>query len=251
MYGVDYCNSRKNSMNKSIIKITNDLWAIKDTTTTEEVFWYVLKGSKKTLVFDTGIGIAPILPIVRQLSDQPIITILSHAHFDHVGGAHEFSDVFAWDHGEMRSASMNGVSNNVIRTYVGEDFWEHVPYNLAVQPFPNANYLNHTSSIDLGNYHLDVIHTPGHCPSSICLYEKTCGWLFTGDTVYEGPIYLHLPESNRSDYSKSIDTLLSLQARKIFPGHNSTNLEPSILTDIRHLLDGQQKTNAYPRLTIL
>jgi glyoxylase-like metal-dependent hydrolase (beta-lactamase superfamily II) len=75
-------------------------------------------------------------------------------------------------------------------------------------------------SIALKPFKFKIIKTPGHSPDSICLYESKKQWLFSGDTLYPGPIYLHLQESNLSDYKKTLRKLLKLRISKIFPAHN-------------------------------
>ncbi len=237
-------------MSESIRQITEDLWAVEDTATTEHVIWYILKGTKKTLVFDTGMGIYPILPIIKKISDLPIVAVLSHAHFDHVGGAYEIDEVFGWDQKGLREASIRGIPNDVIRTQVDDDFWKSAPKNLKTKPSPNVQYLNDIEFIDIGGYNFEVIYTPGHCPGSVCLYEKDKGLLFAGDAVYDGPIYLHLPESDSIKYQESIQKLMKLDIKTIFPGHNGTGLESTILKEIYLSLDGAYKSKLYPRLSI-
>ncbi len=70
-------------------------------------------------------------------------------------------------------------------------------------------------------YCFNIIKTPGHSPDSICLHEKKLGFLFSGDTLYPGPIYLQLPESDFSSYKKSLKKLSRLKIKKIFPSHNN------------------------------
>jgi len=50
-----------------------------------------------------------------------------------------------------------------------------------------------TRRIDLGGRSLEVLHVPGHAPDAIALRDEAHGLLFTGDTFYEGPIYVFSP----------------------------------------------------------
>lgn len=82
-----------------------------------------------------------------------------------------------------------------------------------------------------------IVHTPGHSPESICLYEKNLGYLFSGDTIYLGPIYLHLKESKLSDYKKSINKLIKIgKIKKIFPGHNNFQCSAQVINLINEKL---------------
>ncbi|MBV9637284.1 MAG: MBL fold metallo-hydrolase [Methylobacteriaceae bacterium] len=44
------------------------------------------------LLIDTGTGVAPLAPLVSALSNRRLICLLTHSHYDHIGGAHEFAD---------------------------------------------------------------------------------------------------------------------------------------------------------------
>ena len=88
--------------------------------------------------------------------------------------------------------------------------------------------------LKVGDRRLTVLHTPGHSPGSICLWEEGRGLLFSGDTIYDDPIYAHLPHSNFDDYVQSLSTLCSLvpKIKKVFPSHGQTPLEPMIILRI-------------------
>jgi glyoxylase-like metal-dependent hydrolase (beta-lactamase superfamily II) len=47
-------------------------------------------------------------------------------------------------------------------------------------------YLEDGGVFEIADVQLDVIHTPGHTPGSICLYSEQLGVLFTGDTLHKG-----------------------------------------------------------------
>lgn len=86
-------------------------------------------------------------------------------------------------------------------------------------------------------FRFSIIHTPGHSPDSICLYEKKLGYIFSGDTIYSGPIYLHLKESKLSDYKKSINKLIKINSiKKIFPGHNDFKCSTKVINLINEKL---------------
>ncbi|MBA4394407.1 MAG: hypothetical protein C0407_12720, partial [Desulfobacca sp.] len=71
-----------------------------------------------------------------------------------------------------------------------------------------------------------VIHTPGHSPDHICLYEPHKGWLFTGDAYVGGK-----ERALRMDYDiwgiiASLKKLLSLRIELLFPGSGSIRKDP-------------------------
>lgn len=54
---------------------------------------WLVAGDDRAVLLDTGLGIAPIRPIVGQLTKLPVSVLNTHAHFDHIGGNHEFEDI--------------------------------------------------------------------------------------------------------------------------------------------------------------
>ena len=58
----------------------------------------------------------------------------------------------------------------------------------AVTAAPATRLLNDGDIVDLGDRQFEVIHTPGHSPGEIMLWDAASGILFSGDTVYDGPL---------------------------------------------------------------
>lgn len=75
--------------------------------------------------------------------------------------------------------------------------------------------------ITVGRISLEVIHTPGHSPGSMCLYRQ--GMVITGDTLFVGAVgRTDLPGGSWSVMHRSImDKLATLpDDTQVFPGHN-------------------------------
>ena len=75
--------------------------------------------------------------------------------------------------------------------------------------------------LPLGEHDLQIIHTPGHSPGSICLY--TIGHLFSGDTLFVGGVgRTDLPGASTKVLEHSLRTkILSLPlSTRIWPGHD-------------------------------
>ena len=108
------------------------------------------------------------------------------------------------------------------------------PETYSIKPSRPNRQLKDGDTLTVGNRTLQVLHTPGHSPGSICLWEESAGLLFSGDTIYDDPIYVHLPHSDFDDYVRSLSLLCSLvpQVRKVLPSHGQTPLEPMIILKI-------------------
>lgn len=235
-----------------ITHLDTDLWAIEDVFSSENSICYLLVGSDQALLFDTGPGFSSIKSAIKSLTSLPVIAYLSHHHFDHTGGAFEFDNISGWSSQSMINASKNGIKDETIKSQVPGEFWEEINTdNHQTKPFPSMQFVDKELSINIGKYQLNLLHTPGHSSDSICLYEPSKRWLFSGDTAYHGPIYLQFEDSSKEDYTKTIEKLINLNADKIFPGHNNTMLSPNILKDTKSmLLDASFKSLEFPNLSI-
>ncbi|MDI6826453.1 MAG: MBL fold metallo-hydrolase [Candidatus Aenigmarchaeota archaeon] len=75
--------------------------------------------------------------------------------------------------------------------------------------------------LNLGDCKLKVIHTPGHTPGSICLYEEKSKSLFSGDTIFPdgGVGRTDLIGGNTQQLIESIKHLCKLDVKVLYPGH--------------------------------
>ncbi len=73
----------------------------------------------------------------------------------------------------------------------------------------------------LGEIELEVIHTPGHTPGSVCYYEPNRKWLFSGDTVFAHGAFgrVDLPGGNKFELISSLEKLAKLDVSVLYPGH--------------------------------
>ncbi len=219
-------------------EIEEGLWAIREPRHAEDVISYLIMGSERSILFDTGMGIANIQEIVEGLTQSPILVVNSHSHYDHVGDNFRFQNI-AIHRSEARNLKQEvdaeflagAMAPDMFRPYPPEGF---DPEGFYIQPSKATQLLKEGDSLSLGDRTLEVIHTPGHSPGSICLWEPARGLLFTGDTLYDGPIYAQLPGSDFDAYQDSLDRLCLLvpQTRLLLPSHNATPLEPEFVLHI-------------------
>jgi hydroxyacylglutathione hydrolase len=71
-------------------------------------FSYLVVGSQRALLFDTGPGLRDIRKVVATLTALPIVALPSHLHFDHVGNLYRFEDVALPDLPTLREQSHHG-----------------------------------------------------------------------------------------------------------------------------------------------
>lgn len=138
--------------------------------------------------------------IVAAAHETQVVGILTtHGHADHIGAARETSRrLDAPIHMHPADAVLAG--------------WEpDVP-------------LAHAQSIEVGRLAIEVMHTPGHTPGSVCF--EVDGQVFTGDTLFPGgPGATRFPYSSFDQIMASLDTHLFVlpDATPFHPGHGDSS----------------------------
>ena len=193
---------------------------------------HLILGNDRAVLFDTGMGIFPIRPIVERITQLPVLVLNSHTHFDHVGGNSEFSDVLAID-SEYTKSNMKGFDHDEIAGDVipaalcGESpaGFDVVAYH--TKSWSASEYVDDGDLIDLGGRILEVLHVPGHTPDALVLLDRGNGLLFTGDTFYDDNLWLFVPETNINDYTNTIDRLVGIEseAKYLFGAHSSARVD--------------------------
>lgn len=110
---------------------------------------------------------------------------------------------------------------------------EKPPFPLS--PSAAERYLHDDETIEVGDIKLQVLHTPGHSPGSVCLLASAANALFTGDTLRRGGVgRADLPGGNAEQLTRSLLRLASLPDRTtLFPARGPA----TTLREERWLLD--------------
>lgn len=226
--------------------VAEGVFAISEPRQYEGVTSFLVIGSKRAVLFDSGLGVARIGEVVGTLTVLPVTVLNSHTHFDHVGGNREFQDVRNLDEPYSLASSRGDVSESLAayasRTLDEDRVCGALPASVtsreyAVPKWRIAAHVRDGDRVDLGGRELEVLETPGHTPDSICLLDRANGLLFTGDTYYSGEIYLWAPETSVSDYTASIDKLAGLDSlKKLMPAHGPPVAAPGRLRDLQKAL---------------
>ncbi len=90
-----------------------------------------------------------------------------------------------------------------------------------IKPSRADRYIGEGDVIEVGDVKLQVWHTPGHSPGSLCLYNEEAGVIFTGDTLHQlGSGRTDIPGGSKQHMTRSLMRLSALpDATKVFPGH--------------------------------
>lgn len=187
--------------------------------------WHI-QGRDFDLLLDTGLGHFPLRASLERLRERPVICVASHTHFDHIGCHYEFETRCV----HVAEAEILAEPRNawtLADRYATDEMFDGLPENwdtkiYRVRPAPATRLLADGDVIDLGDRAFEVIHTPGHSPGGIALWEKKTGVLLSGDIVYDGPLIDDAYHSDLGDYEKSLRRLAAMSIQTVHGGHFSS-----------------------------
>lgn len=185
--------------------------------------WHV-RGRDQDMLVDTGMGVVSLREHIPLVTEKSCIAVASHIHFDHIGCHHEFEQRCV--HKEEAEIMANpSRAATLADPYVTDEIFDRLPpspYSSAeyrVRAAPATRTLEDGDVLDLGNRQFSVIHTPGHSPGGIMLFERATGILFSGDTVYDGPLIDDAYHSDIPTYIKVMKQIVDLPVRVVHGGH--------------------------------
>jgi glyoxylase-like metal-dependent hydrolase (beta-lactamase superfamily II) len=199
--------------------------------------WHI-RGRDRDLLIDSGLGVTSLRPAFPDLFDREPILVVTHAHLDHMGSAHEFEH--RWAHpNEPLAHPLPGslTTRNLLANYgmnpaaaadepelliTARPTPRYNPVAYRLQPAPPTKALDDGDTIDLGDRQLTVLHLPGHTPGSIALYDSDQGILFSGEVVYDEELIDVLPDSDIDAYLATMRRLRDLPVHIVQPGHESS-----------------------------
>ena len=186
----------------------------------------------KTMLIDTGTGTIP-APIIGHISDilnsrKLDFLVLTHHHYDHIGGLKDFVRVFdpevfagPGDIDKIRDGGPDGI------------------FGVDIPPCPRIQEISEGMEIDLGEHLLEVIETPGHTRGGICLYDRKTRSLFSGDTVFANGVgRTDFEGGNIRQLRESLQKLKKYDVVNLYSGHGPVvegNGNDSIIRGLRYI----------------
>lgn len=142
--------------------------------------------------------------------------LLTHAHIDHVIDAAQIKA----EHG-----CKVGYHVDSTPMLTDRNFFKRIGFGFEVEPVEADFLIAETDSWKLGGLDFKILEVPGHCPGSLCFFEKSQRILFGGDVLFAGGVgRWDLPGGDRDLLMRGIrEKVLPLgDDVRILPGHGPT-----------------------------
>ncbi|AZL84994.1 MULTISPECIES: MBL fold metallo-hydrolase [Aliivibrio] len=180
----------------------------------------------KGVVVDPGGDVDLLKQAIDALNIDVVSLVLTHGHLDHVGGTEPL-------------AALTGAP--IIGPHKEDEFWlQGLPSQSQRFGFPHTDafepnqWLEEGDIVEFGNQALHVLHTPGHTPGHVILFNQEAKMAFVGDVLFKGAI-------GRSDFPKGdYETLIASIKTKLWPLGNEMKFVPG---------HGPESTFGYERKT--
>jgi glyoxylase-like metal-dependent hydrolase (beta-lactamase superfamily II) len=184
---------------------------------------YLVVGSKRTILIDVGLStnyphLLTCLDHVGVAPEKIDMVVLSHEHLDHIGAAYHFG-------GRSIIAAHRLAANKIM---LRDDFsMLRKAFNEPAVPIDIDIWLEEGNLIDLGNFRLTVMYTPGHTSACISLFDDDKGLLFAADTLMPGGVMGGVFGSGSiADYIQSLERLKGLNSKILLSGHGRLSDTP-------------------------
>jgi hydroxyacylglutathione hydrolase len=176
--------------------------------TFEAPFIYVLAGSQKALVLDTGATTTAALQgAVRGLTGNlDLFVAHSHAHGDHVAGDARFAG--------QPGTTVVGTARSAVEAA------------FQIAPWPSDE-----GTLDLGGRVLDVIAIPGHEATHIAIYDRETGLLLTGDSLYPGLLFINSWNEYRTSMHRLAEFAAARPIAHVLGAHVEMTATPGVSYD--------------------
>lgn len=186
----------------------------------------VLVKNGKCIVIDVPYGADSVEKFISDNQLQLVAVLLTHGHFDHVGGVQRLIDRFGCSDLPVFIHS----ADEKLANCASQNRWSVKSENC----YPTKHVSKGHYSVDCFDF--DVIETPGHTEGSVCYVFDECNLLVSGDTLFCGGIgRTDFPESVPSQMRSSLAKLKCLDKNyEVVCGHGPSTS-----------LDAEKRTNPY------
>jgi len=222
----------------TVERIDGDTFAVSEYRHWEETHCYLLRGTEKALLIDTGLGVSDLKPVIDGLTELPVTAVTTHVHWDHIGSHRSFPNFWVheaekeWISGHF-PLPLPAVKHNLTMLPCGFPPEFSIDGYQIFQGEPQAVFKD-GCVFDLGGRQIAAVHTPGHSPGHCCFYEPDRRYLYAGDLVYCGCLDAFYPTTDPQLFYRSVQKLRGLKIDRILPGHHSLSVQVDLISRIEN-----------------
>lgn len=203
-------------------KPRNDLWLL-HTKEGVSISFYVLEGTEKALIIDSGHKIKNFKAIIDKITHKSCILAITHGHPDHVGSINEFDLIYMNKKDQYLIPHYKGIITNIYQGFV----------------------------FDLGDLKIEVIDMPGHTEGSVGFLDLNGKFLLVGDSIGYITCWMHLSNLSLESLIKTLEYLLIIKDKwnEIYTGHYHIQKYPlkhQYVEDLLNLANQICFTKNYP-----
>lgn len=233
-------------------EIFDNIWQIEE----YGVFCYLVAGSERALLIDTGTGFGDLAEFAAALTPLPVTAAATHAHPDHIGGR-----------GAFKTLCLPQEEFGLARFY-GSLFMRRMMFSKAAQKtyrtkrsaIRKGKYrtkylpLKGEERFDLGGRTVECIRVPGHTKDGMMFLCRAEKLLFTGDDLCRA-LWLFLPGAlSVSEWAENAERIRPfLGEYTLYSAHDREPQDPALmkkLIETAHRLVREQKNTLLPRVRV-
>jgi len=143
--------------------------------------WYLVEGSEKAALLDTGSGIGHMKPLIAGLTDKPLMILLTHGHVDHANGAAEFDCPVYMNSADAEIFDAHKAF--AVRRECAPPEIRDAIEDSDMIPLPTAPFreLHHGDTFELGGLTIEAYACVGHTPGSMVFLLQQERTVLLGD----------------------------------------------------------------------
>lgn len=225
-------------------------------------FMYLVKGTERALLIDTGCGAGNVRELAESLTDLPLSVVLTHGHYDHAGGAGHFREVW------VNPAELVPTAIHYQREATFEKLRSSHPWLQIEDMCPDAGFVLNDGLADastdiisrksseweipvtchaltpgmtfsLGGISVEAIPCPGHTPGIFCMLIVEERLLLTGDACHSISYLFFDNALSIEEYRENL-LLLKRQEKRwdsLLLSHPVSAAPKTMVNEVIHLCD--------------
>lgn len=208
---------------------------------------YLVEGSERAALIDTGSGAGSLRAYVEALTDKPVIVLLTHGHVDHALGAPEFDEVYMnhdddyiYDQHcplEVRKGALSGALDFAL---IEEK--DYIP----VESCERFHDLKEGDVFDLGGITIEIFACPGHTRGSVTMLLREERTLLTGDACNTFTFLFDDYSEHLTAYEKNLKELKRKTEGKfdrVYLSHGESPLPKELLDGVLQVCEDIKNKN--------